>query len=187
MQEQWQLYSEQGQVLSGAGAVKDDVFGKGLLHGAAHVWIWRDKNGVIDVLLQKRAATKRTWPNLYDIPAAGHIDLGEDPLKTAARETKEEIGVDINTDDLKLISVYRTHLLAPSGAIENEFQWIYLLKISGDIEFNLDEEEVSALDWKSLGDFKAGVSGDEADSQYLPHGSVYYNTVITAIEDQNSN
>lgn len=103
MTELWQLYDEQGRPVIGKGSTKDDVFGKALLHGASHVWIWRHKGNKIQILLQKRAADKRTWPNYYDISAAGHIDLGEDPITAAVRETKEEIGHDVPDTDLRFI------------------------------------------------------------------------------------
>lgn len=88
MDELWQLYDEQGRVLKDKGAKRDDVFGNGILHGASHVWIWRKDNGTLEILLQKRAPNKRTWPNRYDVSAAGHIDLGETPLDAALREAK---------------------------------------------------------------------------------------------------
>ncbi len=61
----------------------------------------------MQVLFQKRTATKRTWPNHFDISAAGHIDLGEDPITAAIRETKEEIGIDVASNDLQFIGVDR--------------------------------------------------------------------------------
>ena len=110
LDELWQLYDEQGVALEDKGSAKDEVFSKGLLHGAAHVWIWRIKDGIPEVLLQKRAPNKRTWPNRYDISAAGHIDLGETPLDTALREANEEIGLNVTPDKLKHFGVHRAHL-----------------------------------------------------------------------------
>lgn len=125
MKEQWQLYDEQGRALEGQGANKEAVFNDGILHGASHVWIWRrDSSGEIEILLQRRAANKRTWPGRYDISAAGHIDLGETPLIAALREAKEEINLDIDSNDLKLFGVHRAYMQAENGAIENEFQWL---------------------------------------------------------------
>ena len=111
MTELWQLYDEQGNALSGEGSTKEQVFSKGLLHGASHVWIWHRINDVYEVLLQKRAVNKRTWPNRYDISAAGHIDLGETPIAAALRETKEEIGLVINETDLKHIGIHNNNTI----------------------------------------------------------------------------
>jgi len=178
MEESWQLYDDQGRPIAGQGANKDDVFGKGLLHGAAHVWIWRNNKGEAEVLLQKRASNKRTWPNKYDISAAGHIDLGEEPLTAALREAKEEIGLDIGEEELKLFAVYRSHMVAENDTIENELRWLYIFEITEDFEFNLQESEVDSLQWKPLVTFKAEFN----NGQYVPHGNIYYETVTLAIE-----
>lgn len=183
MDELCQLFDEQGDVLEGEGATKNEVFSKGLLHGASHVWIWRNNAGVAEVLLQKRAANKRTWPNRLDISAAGHIDLYEDPLTAALRETKEEIGLDVNKSNLQEISREKAYLTAEDGAIENEFQWLYLLKLPDNFEFLLQEEEVDSLVWKSIDDFEAERNTD----LYVPHGEAYYLKVISAIKSAHTN
>jgi isopentenyl-diphosphate delta-isomerase len=176
--ELWQLYDEQGQALKGKGAKKDDVFGNGILHAASHVWIWRKNNDTLEILLQKRAADKRTWPNRYDISAAGHIDLGETPLDAALREAKEEINLEIVAQELKLFGVHRAYLKAENGAIENEFQWLYRLELASETNFTLQASEVESLVWVSIDQFKAECNGD----QYVPHTRLYYDTVASAIE-----
>jgi len=178
--ELWQLYDEQGRALKALGANKTDIFNKRLLHGASHVWIWRQTNKTAEILLQKRAATKRTWPNLYDISAAGHIDLEEDPLTAALRETKEEVNLAIAEKDIKSIGIYRTLLVAPSGDVENEFQWLYLYKLSANQIFNLDQREVSKVEWKNLSSFKKDLIANPG--KYVPHGPTYYKIIVSAIE-----
>ncbi len=179
MKQLWQLYDEQGLPLAKQGAPKDVVFDKGLLHGGSHVWIWRLINNSPQVLLQKRSADKLTWPNRYDISAAGHIDLGENPLTAAKRETQEELGFTVKDADLKLISVHRAHLISANGAIENEYQWVYLLRYPAGINLTLQQEEVASVKWKSLEDFTAETRA--IDASYLPHGNLYFDTVIAAI------
>jgi isopentenyl-diphosphate Delta-isomerase len=173
-----QLYDEHGKPLAGLGGTKDDIFGKGMLHGAAHVWIWREKYGQREVLLQKRAAAKRTWPNLYDISAAGHIDIGEEPIEAATRETKEELNIDINPEELKLIDVLRTHLVAPDGSIENEFRWVYLFKLISDVTFKPREEELESVSWVTLDTF----TKECLTNKFVPQGKPYYDKVIAAIK-----
>lgn len=180
MQELWQLYDDQGRPLPGKGATKDNVFSKGLLHGASHVWMWRKNQDSIEILVQKRAANKRTWPNRYDISAAGHIDLGEDPLATAQRETQEEIGLDVEIPQLLCIGVFRAHLQAEHGAIENEFQWLYLLELSDSPEFNLRQKEVASLEWKPLDPMRHVINTQP--ELYVPHGQIYFDTVLSAIQ-----
>jgi 8-oxo-dGTP diphosphatase len=56
-----------------------------------------------DVLLMKRSATKRIFPNRYN-GLGGHIERDEDPYTSALREVKEESGLDVS--DLRLRGVY---------------------------------------------------------------------------------
>lgn len=178
MQELWQLYTQQGLPIEDAGADKKTVFSQGLLHGAAHVWMWRKQGQTAEVLLQKRAPHKATWPNCYDISAAGHIDLHETPLAAALREAKEEINLDITPDRLNLFGVHRAHMVAPNGAIENEFQWLYLLELSGNQDFTLQATEVAATEWIPLEKFKQDCTSD----RYVSHSKLYYDTVTQSIE-----
>jgi isopentenyl-diphosphate delta-isomerase len=179
--ELWQLYSEQGTPLFGAGARKDDVGSRGLLHGASHVWIWRMRNNKPEVLLQKRAAVKNTWPNHLDISAAGHIDLGEEPLTAALRETNEEIGLVVPETQLELFAVHRTRLVA-GNKIENEFQWLYLLQLIKETPLILQTTELAATLWIPLQEFRAQCMGDA----YVPHGQLYYDIVYDAIDKAQS-
>lgn len=172
-----QLYDEHGQPLEGQGATRDDVMSKGLLHAASHVWIWRMNNDQAEVLLQKRGSDVRNYPGLYDISAAGHIDLGETPLQGALRETKEELNLDIAVSDLKLFAVYRAHLQPTAGRYDNEFQWLYSLEVTDHENFNLQEEEVDDVRWLPLEQFEAECSTDT----YVPHSEAYYETVVHAL------
>jgi len=56
-----------------------------------------------DVLLMKRAAHKRVFPNRYN-GVGGHIERDEDPLTSARREILEETGLVV--EDTRLRAVY---------------------------------------------------------------------------------
>jgi 8-oxo-dGTP pyrophosphatase MutT (NUDIX family) len=44
--------------------------------------------------------TQDTFPNRWDISAAGHIESGQDSRDTAVRELAEELGVETSADEL---------------------------------------------------------------------------------------
>src|SRR4051812_27175782 len=124
MKRAYQLFDEQGQPLPGQHGLKNDVLQNGLLHGAAHVWMWRRNQGRVEVLLQRRAAQMATFPNLLDISAAGHIDGGEAPLAAALREAHEELGLTLTAEQLPLIGMIRWIMpVGDTGLTENEFRW----------------------------------------------------------------
>jgi 8-oxo-dGTP pyrophosphatase MutT (NUDIX family) len=168
--ELWQEYNEHGKAQCALGA----------LHGAAHVWIWRRRNGEIEILLQRRAPGKPTWGGLLDISAAGHIDLGETPLTAALRETEEEIGLKLRPQQLHFIGVHRAHLVAESGIIENEFQWLWLAPLP-KVAPKLSDGEVHSVQWRPLRAIRREVTATET-AEYVPHGAEYYALILAAIE-----
>ncbi|MBQ6282953.1 MAG: NUDIX domain-containing protein [Bacilli bacterium] len=58
--------------------------------------IIKNENG--EVLLQRRQGTK-LWPGYLALPA-GHIDEGENAYEAAIREAKEELGIEIQVEDI---------------------------------------------------------------------------------------
>lgn len=50
-------------------------------HRAVHVWVYSESTQ--ELLLQKRADCKASWPGKWDISSAGHISAGESSLLTA--------------------------------------------------------------------------------------------------------
>lgn len=66
---------------------RSEVHAKGLRHRACHVWLLAPQTG--ELLLQRRADVKDSWPGRWDISSAGHLSAGEESLPTAMRELDE--------------------------------------------------------------------------------------------------
>ncbi|KAG5537378.1 hypothetical protein RHGRI_024721 [Rhododendron griersonianum] len=58
-----------------------DVHRDGDYHRAVHVWIFSESTQ--ELLLQRRADCKDSWPRLWDISSAGHISAGDSSLISA--------------------------------------------------------------------------------------------------------
>jgi 8-oxo-dGTP diphosphatase len=71
-----------------------------------------------DVLLMKRAAHKRVFPNQYN-GVGGHIERDEDPYTSAKREILEETGLEVR--DLSLRAVYNIDAGATTGIMLHVF------------------------------------------------------------------
>lgn len=111
----------------------------GDFHRTAHIWIINDKN---ELLLQKRSAKKESYPNCWDISAAGHIRAGESVEQGALRELKEELGVTINKNELMYINTIKDI----EDNKNHEFAYIYLVKADKKIEeYVFEDEEVSEV------------------------------------------
>ena len=72
----------------------------GILHRTAQVWVLRNLNGQLQVLLQKRSSQVESFPGMYDISSAGHIPAGVEPLPSALRELHEELGIEAKPEEL---------------------------------------------------------------------------------------
>lgn len=185
-----QVYDEQGNQIPRKGVRWDELISKGILHAAAHVWVWRHtKDGrIIEVLLQKRSNDMNTWPGRFDISAAGHVDLGERPVDAAIREVSEEIGLNVQPSDLRCIGIERRYQVSNQNtAIENEFNYLYLLEQTHTQTLHPSEKEVTKVVWKELGEFEREAIADEPGDIYVPHGELYYRTVVSHIKRLASN
>lgn len=111
------------------------------------------------VLLQKRAATVKTFPDYWDQTAGGHIDVGETAAKAAQRETEEEIGITVEPQE-----VVAAHQTDQPG--DRQFNYLYRAVIPGDTTFNYDEDEVAELRWFTIAEFEQQMQ--EQPDKFVP-------------------
>ena len=126
----------------------------GILHRTAHVWIVREKEGKIQILLQKRSMEKESFPGLYDTSSAGHIPSGSEPLPSALRELNEELGVAAGPGDLAFAGKFRIKYekeFHGKPFRDNEVTWVYVCSRPVDIEtLTLQKSEVNEARWFDL-------------------------------------
>ena len=117
----------------------------GLWHRAVVVFILSTDNK--KVLLQQRSSSKKLWPNLWDITAGGHVLTGELGYQSAIRETKEEIGISIDKNELTFIGATTSE--NKSGDIINRhFNEYYIVHKDVDIkDVVIQKDEVQDIKW----------------------------------------
>ena len=177
--ELWQAYTKSGEPVTQP--LTKAKAGTGILHGASHVWIWRRGSHGLEMLLQRRAPDKLTWPNHLDISAAGHIDFGESPLGALLREAQEEIGLKLDTASVELLFVHRAYLQAGAGIIENEFQWVYGYESTEEMQLTFADGEVVTAEWLPFKEFRELVRGASSQYQIVQHGDVYFMNLMAGI------
>lgn len=91
-----------------------------------------------DVLLMKRAAHKRIFPNQYN-GLGGHIERDEDPLTGARREIMEESGLTVK--NIHLRAIYNVDAGQESGII------LFVYTAQSDSREITVETEEGILEW----------------------------------------
>ena len=126
----------------------------GILHRTAHVWIVRQREGVWQVLLQKRSMEKDSFPGLFDTSSAGHIPAGSEPISSALRELREELGIAAAPDSLTQIGTFRISYeedFHGKPFRDNEFTFVYMYREPVDERsLALQEGEVDEVRWFDL-------------------------------------
>ena len=124
---------------------------EGIRHRTAHIWIVREKEGRIQVLLQKRSADKDSFPGRFDTSSAGHIKAGDEPLESALRELNEELGITAKPDQLEFAGTFVVNYEKNfHGKLfkDNEIAFVYIYRQPVDIsKLVLQTEEIETVEW----------------------------------------
>lgn len=117
---------------------REDAFRDGNFLRAVHLWIYSPKKNKI--LIQKRSSKKKYDKNKWDLTCGGHVKAGEDSITAIIRETKEEIGIDISSENF--IKLYEEKYIGS----KKYFFDVYFLEKDLDInDLVLQEEEVQDI------------------------------------------
>ena len=96
--EKWDLYTRNRE-LTGREQIRGEAIPEGFYHLVVHVWL-KNKQG--QYLISKRSADRPTYPLFWEC-TGGSVLLGETSLHGAAREVKEEVGVDLEPETGRLV------------------------------------------------------------------------------------
>ncbi len=126
-------------------------------HLLVHVWI-KNSNG--EFLITKRTPNKTILPNMWET-TVGSVIVGEDSLKAAIREVKEETGVELSPINGKFL--FRIKRQQHDFA---DFVDIWLFNEEVDItEVIYQPQEVCGAKWVTTSEIKAMIkSGEFADT-----------------------
>lgn len=120
------------------------VHAEGLWHQVVHVLVVAARASGPAVVLQRRAATKASFPGLIDISATGHLAAGESPLE-GVRELREELGIDVAPERLVRLGVRRIVDETPEG-VNRELAHVFLLHDDRPLTaYRPDPDEVDAV------------------------------------------
>ena len=163
MKEFLDIVDENGQP-TGEIVDRETAHAKGILHRTSHVWIARKRDEKVQILLQKRAKHKSSFPGCYDISSAGHIPVGDRYEISAFRELEEELGVKAEEKDLIYCGdrkVIWDDVFFGKEFHDRQISRVFLLWLDREeSDFTIQEEEVDGVLWMDFDECYAGVQND---------------------------
>lgn len=176
-------------------ALRSEIHLKGFLHQVVHCWMIDEVSEEKWIYFQQRSREKKDFPGMYDISAAGHIDIGEEAEVAVKRETQEEIGIVVNYRSLRFIGNIREEMHR-DNFFNNEICYVYLYSVENP-KFELGHEvenmvKISFIELKKWiledsekimassidGKFKIILKSQD----FCPHNKEYLKLVVDFIE-----
>ena len=165
---------------TGKSVLKSEAHQKGLLHPTVHVWCYT-KSG--ELLFQKRAAAKKTFPSMWDVSVAGHVAAEENIENAAIREVEEEIGLHIQAKDLIKVGVFKSEHQHPNGIIDAEFNHCFLAELKVPLaSLQPQEEEVEDLQLISIPTLKQLWKEDRLEG-FVPISKAYWHALFDKLNE----
>ncbi|MBU3126786.1 NUDIX domain-containing protein [Clostridium tagluense] len=147
--ELWDIYDENREK-TGRTHERGIPVKEGDYHLVVHVWIVNDRG---EFLIQKRQPWKEGWPNMWDGSAAGSAIVGDSSKDAAIRETKEELGVDLDMRRGEILFTIK---------FSSGFEDIWLVRQNVNMkEIKLQYEEVADAKWASEKQIKQMIGNGE--------------------------
>ncbi len=115
------------------------------------------------ILIAKRHAAKKSYPNRWSVTASGTVESHEDYAQNAKKELAEELGIDVQ---LRHVGTYQFDLTLPERIIKR-FTGVFYGEWNGetaDLVFQTDE--VSDARWIDLSTLRAQI--DEQPDLFVP-------------------
>jgi len=116
------------------------------LHRAFSLFLFNDKK---QLLVTKRALSKKTFPGVWTNSVCGHVSPGEETIAAVKRRVHEEL--QIRVDDIHEVAPYRYRFADASGIVENEICPIFIGFTSENPTLEKSEvEEYTWIDWEEF-------------------------------------
>ncbi|WP_127573052.1 isopentenyl-diphosphate Delta-isomerase [Georgenia faecalis] len=112
----------------------------------------RDARG--QVLVTRRALSKKTWPGVWTNSLCGHPAPGESFESAIARRAHEELGLEL-TDIRMVLPDFRYRAVDASGVVENEICPVFTARAGSELAPN--PAEVMDYTWVAPSDLRRAI------------------------------
>jgi isopentenyldiphosphate isomerase len=186
-------------------ATREDIHRLGYWHETFQCWFIREEKGTVYLYLQLRSNTKKDYPNLLDITAAGHL-MADETVRDGIREIKEEIGIELSFQELIPLGII-DYCVINEGLIDKEIANVFLYKSNKSFDdYTLQKEEVTGIVKTEFNDFaelwfderetikikgfeimengnKKIIDEEVSRNKFVPHQVNFYKAVIEKIKE----
>jgi isopentenyldiphosphate isomerase len=109
------------------------------------------------ILLQQRSLLKKDDPNKWCASSSGHISAGEESIDAAYKELNEELGINLDKAEIKLIDTFKSPSIRFNNGnkiINNHFVDLYVINKQINIEhIEVQKEEVNQVSYFNISEF----------------------------------
>jgi isopentenyl-diphosphate Delta-isomerase len=179
-EELYDVLDEQGNK-TGQILPKSEVHDKELWHASVFIWIYNSKG---EILLQRRAKDKKSFPDKWDVSVAGHMTAGDKPIEAAVREIEEEIGVKVTAKELVPVEFMSVIVPWLPDKKHPEFCWIYILyKELDPHKLSIQKKELTAVKLQLVDDLQEALKHPADNVTYADRRNpLIYETAFSEIK-----
>ena len=117
------------------------AYEKGLWRRTVSCWIMNEEG---EILLQKRARDKKRNPNKW-AKTGGQVDAGETVEEAIYREVKEELGIEIPREQIKVVDIHK------DNDKNKRFGYNFIFVVNYKIQdYILQKEEVAEVKYVTI-------------------------------------
>lgn len=139
--ELWDLYTRDRE-LTGKEHIRGEEIPDNMYHLVVHVWI---KNSKGEYLISQRSANRPTFPLMWEC-VGGSVLKGESSIAGAIREAKEEVGVELQHYNGKLVFSKIRQIV--DGKKFNDIVDVWLFQYDDEVTLkNATTDEVTQTVW----------------------------------------
>lgn len=149
--EKWDLYTKYREK-TGKEHIRGQMIPEGFYHLVVHVWIRNHKG---EYLISQRSASRPTFPLMWEC-VGGSVLKGESSIDGALREVKEEVGLDLEQKDGKLLfSKIRGSDVRYECKVFNDIMDVWLFEYDGPLQLkSATTDEVAACRWMTVSEIR---------------------------------
>lgn len=138
--EYWDLYTK-NRIKTNKRHLRGNKISQDFYHVVVHVWLVKEQK----ILITQRNEDSYRSPLKWEC-TCGSVLSGENSIDAAIREVKEEVGIDLDKNDGRLITSFRRELV--EGKRLNDFIDVYAFKVENDYSLSkATTKEVNACKW----------------------------------------